>query len=86
MSEKSNRVVPAAFGTLTKDAVVREALRDGDVHVWRAELRQRLSALPALATTLSPEELAFAGRASPRCGATPFASICLVPETWSCAP
>lgn len=62
MSEKSNRVAPAAFGAFTKDALVREALRDGEVHIWRAELRQRLSALPALVTTLSSEELAYAGQ------------------------
>ena len=37
-------------------------LADSDVHVWRAELQRHLAALPALARTLAPDELARAGR------------------------
>ena len=37
-------------------------LADGDVHVWRADLRRQQSALPTLTNTLSPDELARAGR------------------------
>lgn len=37
-------------------------LADGDVHVWRADMRRGLATLPALTSTLSFEELACAGQ------------------------
>jgi 4'-phosphopantetheinyl transferase len=37
-------------------------LEDDDIDVWRAELQRHSDALPALARTLSPDELARAGR------------------------
>jgi 4'-phosphopantetheinyl transferase len=37
-------------------------LTDGDLHVWRADFRRRSSTLPALTSTLSPDELEYAGR------------------------
>lgn len=37
-------------------------LPDGEIHLWRADLDRDMSALPALATALAPEELAKAGR------------------------
>jgi 4'-phosphopantetheinyl transferase len=37
-------------------------LRSGEIHLWRADLDRNLDALPALAHTLRPDELASAGQ------------------------